>query len=237
MKPGLGPPAVGNRRAAVQRPLPVRPAVELVGQPADLGLLLGVGVEVGRAGEHPGEQEGRVDRRQLALPDAATGLHVEEVVVEALVARGIRLRSLRAVAEEAQWSQRDLGGELAGDHAAFDEHRDARQAEPHGGDAGAAPPGRSCRGSGRWPGWSRAGSTAASSPEGSAPPPSEDPSDTRPLVVGCSSWLGPRALHPDPALLRHGARFAARPAQCAGDPARDELSLILNLRARRPGAP
>ena len=66
-----------------------------------------------RCPNHPGEQKGRVDRGQLALPDTATGLHVQEVVVEASVARCIRLRPLRAVAEEAQRSKRNLGGELA----------------------------------------------------------------------------------------------------------------------------
>ena len=131
----LGSPAVGDRRAADEHPLPVRPTVEFVRQPADLGLLLGIRVEVGGTGEHPGEEECRVDRRELALPDAPTGLHVEEVVVETLVARCIRLRPLRAVAKEAQCLQRDRGRELAGDHAAFDEHRDGRQSEAHGGDA------------------------------------------------------------------------------------------------------
>ncbi len=136
MKPVSGRQPWETAAPAVQRPLPVRATVELVGQAADLGLLLGLRVEIGSAGEHPGEQKGRVDRGQLALPDTATGLHVEEVVVEAPVAGRIRLRPLRAVAEEAQRSKRNLGGELAGDHAAFDEHRDARQSEAHGGDAG-----------------------------------------------------------------------------------------------------
>ena len=115
--------------------MPVRPAVELVRQAADLRLLLGVRVEVGCAGEHAREQEGRVDGGELALPDAAARLHVEEVVVEAAVARRIRLGPLRAVAEEAQPAQHDLGSELARDHAALDDHRNGRQSEPHGGDA------------------------------------------------------------------------------------------------------
>jgi hypothetical protein len=42
---------------------------------------------------------------------------------------------MRAVPEEAQPAQRDLGRELAGNHAAFDEHRDGCQGEADGGDA------------------------------------------------------------------------------------------------------
>src|SRR5262249_7925852 len=38
------------------------------------------------------------------------------------------------VAEEAQPAQRDLGGEVAREHAPLDEHGDARQTEAHGGD-------------------------------------------------------------------------------------------------------
>ncbi len=119
-----------------QHPLPVRPPIELVRQPADLRLLLRVGVEVGGAREHPGKKERRVDRRQLAVPSAATGLHVEEVVIEAAMPGGIRLGSLRTVAEEPQRPRRDLGSELAGDDAALDEDRNGREGEPYGRNAG-----------------------------------------------------------------------------------------------------
>ena len=159
---GLRSPAVGDRRAAVQRPLPVGPAVELVGQAADLGLLLGVRVEVGGAGEHPGEQEGRVDRGELALPDPASALHVQEVVVEALVAGGIGLRAVRAVAEEAQPFAARSRGRTRG------RSRRVRRAPGSSPERGPrrrcwrGRMGRSCRGSGRWPGWLRAGSTGAS---------------------------------------------------------------------------
>ena len=129
MKPFSGRQPWETRRPAGERPPPVGSTVELVGQPADLGLFLGVAVEVGRTGEHAREEEGRIDRRQLALPGAATGLHVEEVVVEPPVAGRIRLRSLRAVAEEAQLGQGDRGGEFPGDHASLDEDRGG-QASP-----------------------------------------------------------------------------------------------------------
>jgi hypothetical protein len=60
---------------------------------------------------------------------------MQEVVVETLVAGGIGLWSVRTVPEEAKSSKRELRGEFAGDHAAFDEHRDGRQTEADGGDA------------------------------------------------------------------------------------------------------
>ena len=111
---GLRPPAVRERRAAVPGPVPVGPAVERVGQAADLGLVGRVVVEIGGGGEHAREQERRVDRGQLALPDAAAGLDVEEVVEEALVPGGVRLRPLREVVQVAEPPAGDLRRERAG---------------------------------------------------------------------------------------------------------------------------
>ena len=131
---GLRFPAVRDRRATIQGPLPVGPAVQRLGQSPDFGLLFRVPVEVGGASEHPGEKERRVDSREFALPNPASALHVQEVVIEAFVPGGIGLRAVRAVVKEAQPPQSDFRGELAGDHAAFDEHRDGRQTESDGGD-------------------------------------------------------------------------------------------------------
>ena len=132
---GLRPPAVRERRAAVSRPVPVGPAVERVGQAADLGLVGRVAIEVGGGGEHAREQERRIDRGQLALPDAAAGFDVEEVIEEALVSRRVRLRPLGKIVQEAEPAAGPLGRERPEEHAAFDDDRERRQGHPHGGDA------------------------------------------------------------------------------------------------------
>jgi hypothetical protein len=49
-------------------------------------------VEVTVGGEHAGEQEGGVDGGELAPPGPPAALHVQEVVVEAAEAGGVRLR-------------------------------------------------------------------------------------------------------------------------------------------------
>ena len=132
----LRAPAVGDRRPAVQGPAPVGSTVELVGQTSYLGFLLAVAVEIGRTGEHAREEKGRVDGRQLAVPHAPTGLHVEEVIVEALVAGRVRLGSVRAVAEEAEPSQGDRWREFPCDHASLDEDRKGGQRQADRRDAG-----------------------------------------------------------------------------------------------------
>jgi hypothetical protein len=132
----LGAPAMGERRPTVQGPAPVRSTKELVGQTSDLRLLLAVAVEVGRTGEHAREEEGGIDGRQLAVPHAPTGLHVEEVIVEALVAGRIRLGSVRAVAEESESSEGDRWREFPCDHASLDEDRKGGQRQPDRRDAG-----------------------------------------------------------------------------------------------------
>ena len=85
--------------------------------------------------EHAGEQERRVECGQLAVPDAAAGFDIEEVVEEALVSGGVRFRALGEVEEAAELAAGDFRRELADDHAALDDHRDRRQGQADGGDA------------------------------------------------------------------------------------------------------
>src|SRR5690606_9482360 len=84
----LRPPAMAEGRAAVQRPAPVDTPVERIGKAADFGLRLVVMAEILPGGQHAGHQKGRVDSGKLAFPSAPAGLHVEEMVEEALVAGG-----------------------------------------------------------------------------------------------------------------------------------------------------
>ncbi len=99
-------PSHRDRLPSIQRPLPVDAPVERVGQPANIRLRRSLAIEVSAAGERPGEQEGRVDRRQLAIPGATARVHVQKVIVEALVAGRIRLLALRALPEGPQGRER-----------------------------------------------------------------------------------------------------------------------------------
>jgi len=92
-------------------------------------------VEVAGGSQHPGEQERRVNRGQLALPDAAAGLDVEEVVEKAFVPGGIRFRSLGKVVQEAEPTTGHLGREWPEEHAALDGDRQGCQRHPDGGNA------------------------------------------------------------------------------------------------------
>jgi len=127
---------VRDRRAAIQCPLPIGAAIQRVRQAPDFEFFFRVLVEVRGAREHASEEKGRVDRGELALPHPASALHVQEVVVEALVACGIGLRAVRAISEETESSQRYLGRELARDDAVFDQNRNGRERETNSSDAG-----------------------------------------------------------------------------------------------------
>ena len=132
----LGLPAVRQRLALVLRPGPVGAAIKRVGKGADLALAGRVGLEVGGGGQHAGQQEGAVHRRQLALPGTPPGPHVEEMIVEAPVAGGVGLGAVRAVAKKTQRRQRALHRGGASHESALDPHRVGRQREAGGGDAG-----------------------------------------------------------------------------------------------------
>ena len=73
-----------------------------------------VAVEIGGDRQRSGEQERRVDRGQFALPDAAAGFDVEEMIEEALVSGGVGLRALRAFAAGIAAASGDLRRELRG---------------------------------------------------------------------------------------------------------------------------
>ena len=73
-------------RSAVASPVPVGPLIERQGQVADLGFRRSVAIEIRGHRQRACEQEGRIDRRQLALPDPAAGLDIQEMIEEAFVA-------------------------------------------------------------------------------------------------------------------------------------------------------
>ena len=132
---GLRPPAVRERGTTIARPVPVGAAVQPVGQVPDLALVAGVTVEERAHRQGTGEQERRVDRGQLAVPHATTGLDVEEVVEEALVAGGVGLRPLRTGEKVPEAFQGDLCGEVPGEHSTLDHDWNRGQRHADSGDA------------------------------------------------------------------------------------------------------
>src|SRR5262249_27095216 len=98
----------------------VNTAVESLGQSPDLLLLLRIVIEVDANGENACQQQRRVESGQLALPGAPPRLHVEEVVVEPFVTRGIRFRPLRALPKVPRGRETSLRGRRPRDTAMFD---------------------------------------------------------------------------------------------------------------------
>ena len=132
----FGLPAVRDGRAAVLRPLPIGTAIERVGEGADLMLVGRIRVKVHPCRQRARQQKRAVYRRQFALPGAPAGLHVEKMIVEALVAGRVGFGALRAVPEKTQRRQRSLDRGGARHESALDRHRVGCQREAGGGDAG-----------------------------------------------------------------------------------------------------
>jgi hypothetical protein len=93
---------MGDRGAAGLGPAPIDARVQSVGEVANLALGRRVAVEVRRGRQHPAQQQGRVDGRELALPGACAGLLVEKVILEPLMPGRVGFGSLLAPPEEAQ---------------------------------------------------------------------------------------------------------------------------------------
>ena len=129
-------PAHADEIAPHLRPLPVDAPVDRVDLGPDLRLVGMIGIEVGLRVQHAADQEGRVDRRQLAAVGAMAGLHVEEMVEESLVARHAdALRPLRRMTEEADGRERARARLLAGDEAAVGADHVCRERHPDRRDA------------------------------------------------------------------------------------------------------
>jgi len=133
----LGHPAHRDQRRAHLHPRPFDAAVDRVREAADLGFVPGVLVEVRLGEQHAAEQQRGVDRRKLdPVRIARAGLEVEEVVVEAVIARhAFGARALRRAFEETERRQRAVDGLLARDVAALDADAVRRQREADRGDA------------------------------------------------------------------------------------------------------
>ena len=132
----FGLPPVRDRRATVLRPWPVSAAIERVGKGAYFLFLGRIRVKIRAGSQRTGEQNGAVHSRQFALPGAPAGLHVEKMIVKAVVAGRVRLGALRAVPEETQCGEDGLDRRRARDEAALDRDRIRRQGETGGGNAG-----------------------------------------------------------------------------------------------------
>src|SRR5664280_653115 len=129
-------PSLTDRSAAVLRPGPVSAAIERVGEEADFLFRRRVRVEICARSQRAGKEYGAVHGREFTSPRSPTGLHVEKVVVEAVVAGGIRFGALPAVPEESQSGEDGLGRRRPRDEPALDGDWIRCQGEPGGGYAG-----------------------------------------------------------------------------------------------------
>ncbi len=129
-------PAMRHRCATVLRPLPIRTAVERVGEGADVRLVGRIRIKIHSCRQCAGQQQRTIHCRQFALPGASAGLHVEKMIKKALIAARIWFGALRAVPEKTQRGQRSRYRSGTPHKSVLDSHRICRQREAGGGNAG-----------------------------------------------------------------------------------------------------
>ena len=129
-------PSLPHGRCTAARPLPIDAAVDRIGAFADLVLVWRVLAEIDGSGQHAREKQRCVDQRHFTPPDALAGLHVEEVVIETLIAGRVRLVRLAAVPKKAQGDQRACRCVRTRHPSALHSNRITRQREAYDGDAG-----------------------------------------------------------------------------------------------------
>src|ERR1039457_2679817 len=134
-KSAFGLPPVRDRSATVLRPRPVGATIERVGKGAYFLFLSRIRVKTRARSHRACQQNGAVHGRQFALPGAPAGLHVEKMIIKAVVTGSVWLGALRAVPEKSQRGEDCPDRRRARDEAALDGDRIHRQGEPGGGNA------------------------------------------------------------------------------------------------------
>src|SRR5687767_8645724 len=59
-------------------------------------------VEILRCHQHPGNQDGGIDGRELRVPGASTADRIEKMIVKALIAGRVGFRTLMTIGEKAE---------------------------------------------------------------------------------------------------------------------------------------
>ncbi len=135
VEPGLRLPAHADPRARGAEPLPVGAEIDRVGERPHLHVERILRREVLPRVEDPGEEERRVDARELAAPRAERGVHGQEVVEEPLVADGpARRGALGSGPECIERGQDPRPAFFPRDVAAVDPGADGGEAEADGRD-------------------------------------------------------------------------------------------------------
>ncbi|HEX6270451.1 MAG TPA: hypothetical protein VFZ43_09465 [Anaerolineales bacterium] len=78
---------------SVLSPIPVYPPVKLISELANFTLSGLVAIKILGRDQHSSNQDGGINRRELAVPGALPGDRIEKMVVKALVAGRVRLRT------------------------------------------------------------------------------------------------------------------------------------------------
>ena len=125
-------PAHRHDGRARGEPRPVDRGVDPIREQADAAFVGMLAVEPFAREQHAAEQQRGVDRRQFSIAETLPGLHVEEVVEEALMAAdAARGGALAGVGEEFQRGERPRTCLRPRDPAARRANRIRRKREPH----------------------------------------------------------------------------------------------------------
>src|ERR1700722_4145963 len=96
---------MGDRFPIIQSPFPINAPVKNFSKFPYLALFFTFSSEIAGHRKNTGHEYGSIDRRQFTLQSSAASLHVEEMVVEPFISRGIGFRALRAGMKEPQKRQ------------------------------------------------------------------------------------------------------------------------------------
>lgn len=129
-------PAVRHCCLMVLRPLPIGSAIERVGEGTDVMLVGRIRIKIHSCRQCARQQQRAIHCREFALPGASAGLHVEKMIIEALIAARVGLGALWTVPEKTERGQRSLHRRGTRHKSVLDSHRVCRQGEAGGGNAG-----------------------------------------------------------------------------------------------------
>src|SRR5687768_4288517 len=135
-KTALRKPTVTDGQPFILRPIPVYPPVKLIRELANFAVSRQILVKILCRDQHPGDQNSRINCGEFGCPRALSADRIKKMVVKALIARSVWLRSLMAVCEKAHCDYASLHSLLTRDPGMFDTDWKYCQPKANSGDTG-----------------------------------------------------------------------------------------------------
>src|SRR5687768_18012665 len=121
---------------SVLSPIPVHPPVKLISKLTNFMFSWNIAIKILGCYQHPRNQDSGINCGEFGFPRALSTDRIEKMVVKALVARSVWLRTLMAICEKTKCDQGPFHSLIPRDETPFDADRQYCQPKANRGNTG-----------------------------------------------------------------------------------------------------